>query len=185
MPIHFEDLDVVSEVKGLNSVLIVPCNMCAAATVADKEGKPFLQLFRHFLKSAPFDRYIKRLQSRLKEVGVHSELFRCDIPHQWFLCLCTPGRRRKLAKMAGKHDAAIVLGCDSAIKTVRDAAFSTKCRVVPGMETAGIMNTRPKLSWSGNLTFENSEVVPLSRLEDQEMEENHVGGERRPVEFHA
>jgi len=178
MPIHFEDLDAVSDVKGLNSVLIVPCNMCAAATVADREGKPFLQPFRHFLKSAPFDRHIKRLRSRLKYEGVDSELFRCDIPHQWFLCLCTPGRRRKLAKMAGKHDAAIVLGCESAMKTVRDAAWSTNCRVVPGMETVGILNTRPKLSWTGNLTFESSEIVPLPGLKDQEMGETHVHGER-------
>ena len=49
MPIHFEDVDVVSEVRGLRSVLIVPCNMCAAVTVAGSEDKPFLQLFSRFL----------------------------------------------------------------------------------------------------------------------------------------
>ena len=37
MPIHFNDLDLVSEVAGLRSVLIVPCNMCPAATVAIRE----------------------------------------------------------------------------------------------------------------------------------------------------
>ena len=30
MPIHFNDLDVVSEVAGLSSALIVPCKMCPA-----------------------------------------------------------------------------------------------------------------------------------------------------------
>ena len=34
MPIHFNDLDVVSEVSGLSSALIVPCYMCPAVTVA-------------------------------------------------------------------------------------------------------------------------------------------------------
>jgi len=38
MPIHFNDLDVVSEVAGLSSALIVPCNMCPAVTVAEKRN---------------------------------------------------------------------------------------------------------------------------------------------------
>jgi hypothetical protein len=72
MPIHFDDLDVVSEVAGLNSALIVPCNMCPAATVAIREKKPFMQLFRSLLKSAPFEEYISALQSRLREEGVNT-----------------------------------------------------------------------------------------------------------------
>ncbi len=36
MPIHFNDLDVVSEVAGLSSALIVPCNMCPAPCLPDK-----------------------------------------------------------------------------------------------------------------------------------------------------
>ena len=50
MPIHFNDLDVVSKVAGVSSALIVPCNMCPAATVAVRENKPFMQFFRSFLK---------------------------------------------------------------------------------------------------------------------------------------
>ena len=56
MPLHFEDIDVVTEAKGSSSALIVPCNMCPAATVADRENKPFLRLFNKFLKSAPFEK---------------------------------------------------------------------------------------------------------------------------------
>ena len=37
MPLHFNDLDVVSDAKGLSSALIVPCNMCPAVTVAVRE----------------------------------------------------------------------------------------------------------------------------------------------------
>jgi len=55
MPIHFNDLPVVSEVAGLSSALIVPCNMCPAATVAVREKKPFMQFFRNILKSPPFE----------------------------------------------------------------------------------------------------------------------------------
>ena len=67
MPIHFNDLDVVSEVAGLSSALIVPCYMCPAVTIAVREKEPFIQFFRHFLKSAPFEQYLTTLQSRLKK----------------------------------------------------------------------------------------------------------------------
>ena len=76
MPIHVNDLDVVSEVAGLSCAMIVPCNMCPAATVAVRENKPFMQLFRSFLKSAPFEHYIKTLQSRLRDNGVKTKVFR-------------------------------------------------------------------------------------------------------------
>ena len=46
MPIHFSDLDVISEVDGVRSALIVPCTMCPAATLAVREKQPFLKLFR-------------------------------------------------------------------------------------------------------------------------------------------
>ncbi len=36
MLIHFDDLDGCSQVKGLRSPLIVPCNMSPAVTVAVK-----------------------------------------------------------------------------------------------------------------------------------------------------
>ena len=105
MPIHLNDLDVVSEAEGLRSALIVPCNMCPAVTVAVREKKPFIQFFRNFLKSAPFENYIKALQSRLKDHGVRTKVFRSDIPHQWFLCMWTSSRRKKLLKHAKKYDA--------------------------------------------------------------------------------
>lgn len=161
MPIHLEDLDVESEVAGLNSALILGCNMCGAVTVAVREGEPYLQLFRHFLKSPPFDRYIREMQSRLREKGVETEVLKSNIPHQWFLCICPSGRRRKLEKLAEKHDAAIVLGCDSAVETVRDAVKSTDCKVVQGMEVTGIMNAKPRIHLSGRVTFEDCDIVPI------------------------
>lgn len=30
MPLHFDDIDIISEVEGLRSALIVPCRMCPA-----------------------------------------------------------------------------------------------------------------------------------------------------------
>lgn len=142
MPIHFSDLDVFSEVAGLSSALIVPCNMCPAATVAVREKKPFMQFFKSFLKSAPFEKYIRVLQAQLREKGVNTKVFRSNLYHQWFMCMWTSSRRKKLQKYAKQYEAMIVLGCDSASETVRDSVKSNSCKVIEGMEVAGIMNAK-------------------------------------------
>ena len=168
MPIHFNDLDVVSEAAGLSSALIVPCNMCPAATVAVREKKPFMQLFKSFLKSAPFEQYIRGLQSRLKENGVNTTVFKSNLYHQWFLCMWTARKRKKLQKYAKQHEAVIVLGCDSATETVRDAVKSTDCKVIEGMKVAGIMNATLRLHLPLNVSFENCRIIPISQQKKEE-----------------
>ena len=163
MPIHFNDMDVVSEVAGLNSALIVPCNMCPAVTVAVRENKPFMQLFRSFLKSAPFEKYMKALQSKLKENGVDAKVFKSILYHQWFLCMWTSGKRKRLQKYARHYDAVIVLGCESATETVRDAVESINCKVIEGMKVAGIMNAKLSFNLPGSVSFEDCKVVPISQ----------------------
>jgi hypothetical protein len=163
MPIHFSDLDVVPEVSGLSSALIVPCNMCPAVTIAVREEKPFIQFFRSFLKSAPFEQYIKTLQYRLKEKGVNTRVFKNYIPHQWFMCMWTSARRKKLQKCAKQYDAVIVLGCESATETVLDVVKSNDCKLIEGMEVAGIMNAQLRFHLPGNVSFKNCKIVPISK----------------------
>ena len=161
MPIHLNDLDVTSKVAGLSSALIVPCNLCPAVTVAVREKKPFIRFFRSCLKSAPFEQYIRAMQSRLREKGVNTKVFKSRLYHQWFLCMWTSGRRRKLQRYARQYEAVIVLGCDSATETVREAVKSADCKVIEGMEVAGIMNTRPRFHLPCSISFEDCEIVPI------------------------
>ncbi len=163
MPIHFNDLDVVSDVSGLSSALIVPCNMCPAVTVSVREKKPFMQFFKSFLKSAPFEEHIRTLQSRLKEKGVNTKVFRSYLYHQWFLCMWTSGRQKKLHKYAKQHEAVIVLGCDSATETVRDSVKSTNCKVIEGMKVTGIMNAKLRFHFPCNVSFKDCKIIPISR----------------------
>jgi hypothetical protein len=163
MPIHFEDLDVFSEVSGLSSALIVPCNMCPAATVAVRKKKPFMQFFRSFLKSLPFEEYLLDFQSRLREYGVNSKIFRSNLYHQWFMCMWTSAQRKKLQTIAKQYEAVIVLGCDSATETVRDAVKSSECKVIEGMKVTGIMNATLKFHLPGNVSFENCRTIPITQ----------------------
>jgi hypothetical protein len=162
MPIHFTELSVASDVAGLKSALIVPCNLCPAVTVAVREKKPFMQFFKSFFRSAPFEAYINALQSQLAELGVSTTVFRSRLYHQWFLCMWTAARRDKLRKHARPYDAVVVLGCDSATETVRDAVESCDCRIIEGMEVAGIMNAQLSFQLPCNLTFEDCRIVPIS-----------------------
>jgi hypothetical protein len=161
MPIHFEDRDIASETVGVRSALIVPCYLCPAVTVATRENRPFMRFLRNPVKSAPFDEYLEALRSRLGERGVSTEVFRSRLYHHWFMCMWTARRRKKLAKQAEKHDAVIVLGCDSATQTIRDAV-PAGVRVIEGMKTTGIMNGRLRFRLPDSLVFDGCKVVPIS-----------------------
>ncbi|UCC95779.1 MAG: hypothetical protein JSW40_03275 [Candidatus Omnitrophota bacterium] len=161
MPIHLTELDVIPEAEGLDSALIVACNMCAGASLAMKENKPFMQVFGSFLKSPPLVRYIKRLQFQLREKGIKTKWFKGGVLQQFFLCLSTSRHRKKIQKYAKKYEAVIVLGCDSAIETVRDSVKGTNCNVIVGMEVGGIMNTKPKFHSPCNISFEGSKIIPI------------------------
>ena len=168
MPLQLRDIDVIPHVAGLSSVLIVPCNMCPAVSVAVKKKRPFIQLFRHFLKSAPYEQHIKALQSRLGEAGLETKVFNSRLPNQWFLCMWTSGRRKKLERSAKHYDAVIVLGCDSATETVRDSVKSAGCKVIQGMEVVGLTNAKPKFSLPCNVSFEGGEIVPIAQRHSEE-----------------
>lgn len=176
MPIHLSDLDVVSEAAGVSSALIVPCNLCPAVTVAVNQKQPFMKLFKSLVKSAPFEQYIKDLQTRLGEKGVRTKVFRSTIYHQWFLCMWTGRRRNKLQKAAKGHDAVIVLGCDTANETVRDAVKSTGTRVIEGMQVAGLMNAKLSFALPGNVSFKECRIIPISQKTNAETEVCHVTG---------
>jgi hypothetical protein len=163
MPIHLENIDVVSEIAGVKSALIVPCNLCPAVNVAVAQKKPFIQFFRSFLKSVPFEQSIRELQTRLKESGIDTKVFKNPLPHHWFLCMWTSGRRKRLQKYAKHYEAVIVLGCDSATETVRDAVKSSDCKVVQAMVITGISNAKLRFSWPGNVSFDDGKTIPISQ----------------------
>jgi hypothetical protein len=161
MPAHLEDRNIMPEVEGLNSALIVACNMCAGASFAMKENKPFLQLFRSLLKSPPLERHVNKLQSQLNKKGLKTKWFRVGILQQFFLCLWTPRQCTKFHESAKEYEAAIVYGCDSAFKTIRDSVQGTGCKVIEGSEFGGIMNTKTRFHFPCNISFEESRIVPV------------------------
>ena len=167
MPIHFNDVDFVPEVSGLKTALIVPCIMCPAVTVSIREKQPFMKLFRSLFKSAPFEQYLKTLQAQLQDKGIKADIFKSRLYPHWFLCMWSSSRRNKLQRRAQGYEAVIVLGCDSATKTVRDAIQSPDCKVIEGMKVGGLTNAKMKLGVPANVSFEDVEIVPLPKRETE------------------
>lgn len=161
MPIHLKERNMTSEIEGSRSAVIVACNMCAGASLAMQEKEPFLQLFKHFLVSPPLKRYVEKLQTQLEGKDMRTVWFKGGIIQQFFLCLWTARQRKKFRSFAQGYETVIVLGCDSAVKTVQDALNGTNCKVVHGTDVAGIMNTQLKFCLPCDISFESCRVVSL------------------------
>jgi len=160
MPMYLDVTDVVQEVEGLASVLIVPCRFCPAASMAIRNNQPYLDVFRSGLKTASYEGLILRLQRDFEKRGIRTGVFRTRALHQFVLCMWTAERRRQLSECAGKFDAVVVLGCEAAVEAVSQAVGASGCRVIQGMQSEGVMSLKPKLRFPGQIWLELERVAP-------------------------
>jgi hypothetical protein len=153
MPFYLKESDILPQVAGLQSALIVPCRFCPAASLAVRENKPYIELFRKFLRTEAYESFIQTLKHRLEGEGIKTVVFDSKLPHQFVACMWTSGRRRELAKRAVEFEGVVLLGCDAACETVYEATRSADCRVIQGMEVEGIMNVVPTVSFPLNISL--------------------------------
>jgi hypothetical protein len=97
---YLKDRDISSDTAMVHSVLIVPCRFCPAASLAVREGKPYMELFRKFFRTPSYESYIQVLKSRLESEGIRTGVFDSKLPHQFVVCVWTSGRRKDLARYA-------------------------------------------------------------------------------------
>lgn len=162
MPFCFEEKDVLSELAGCTSALIVPCRFCPAASAAVKHNKPYIELMKRLMKTESYEQQINIMQIRMRKEGISSEVFKSTLVHHFVLCMWTEKRRRQLREAGQRYDAAVIMGCEAAVETAIDALKSTGCRVVQGLKTEGIMNVLPKFQWPGNIWLELESVTRVS-----------------------
>jgi hypothetical protein len=165
MPFILESNDVLPEVEGCRSVLIVPCRFCPAASKAVKSNAAYIEFPRRALKTAPYERQIAEMKSTFDERGITTEVFRSRLLHQFVLCMWTTRRRRSLRERAKKFEAVVVMGCEAAVATVRNTLESTNCRVISGMRAEGIMSIQPRFSLPGTVRLDLESVTSYVYLE--------------------
>jgi len=161
MPFYLNEADILPEVAGLRSVLIVPCRFCPAASLAVKEDKPYLEPLRRLMRTEAYESYIRELMTRLQEQGIETEVFDSRLPHQFVACMWTERRRKAFARRASRFDGVLVLGCQAAVETMRDALGSTDCKVIGGMEEEGVMNVVPRFGFPASVSLEVMGISPV------------------------
>lgn len=172
VPFLLKERNVSADLADVDSVLIVPCRFCPAASLAVTKKKPYIELFRTFLRTAAYEEHIEQRKSQLEQVGIKADVFDSKLPHQFVVCMWTARRRQELRRHASEYDAVMVLGCDAAVKTARDCTQATSCKVMPGMETEGIMNVMPSIKLPGKISLEVTGVTrvlehPSGRAEEE------------------
>jgi len=164
MPIYLKDVDVVPEVAKFQSAMIVLCRFCPAASLAMRKDKPYIEFFRRFLKTEPYEQLINNMQSRLVKEGLKTHVFKGNLfpmPLNFIICFWTLGQREKLLKHAQQYEAIVVMGCEAAYQNVCDILKSTDCKIFLGMESEGIFEAIPKFRFPLNISLELSNVMPV------------------------
>ena len=161
MPFYLKETTAYDKLESFESVLIVPCRFCPAASLAVSNNEPYFEFFRHFLQTASYERYIGEMRSELETRGVRTDVFQSRWLPQFVICMWTTGRRKELMKRAKNYEALVVLGCEAAVQTIRDALGSPAQPVVQGMRTEGIMSILPHFQWPGSITLQLNSITPV------------------------
>jgi hypothetical protein len=131
-----EPLDVSADLEKCKSVLIVSCPICPPVSLATQTKSPFIELFKRGLKTEAFEDYIKGIREPLEQRGVRTDVCSMYAPCP-MMCLWTKGQRNRFLERAKDYEAVVVLGCDSATCTAKDALKTTGCRVIQALRATG------------------------------------------------
>ncbi len=160
MPFYLKEVDVVPEVVKFKSALIVLCRFCPAASLAVRKHTPYLELFRTFLKTEPFEQLVDNMQSGLVKEGVKTSVFKGNLLN-YLICMWTAGQRKKLLKLAHQYEAVVVMGCEGAYESVCDIIKAADCQIFHSMESEGVLNAIPKFKLPCNISLEKFNVTPI------------------------
>lgn len=161
MPVYLNTVSDFSELENFESVLIIPCRFCPAASMAVRNNTPYFEFFKNFLATEAYERYLKEIQSNLVNKGLKCDVFHSYLPHQFVVCMWSTRRRKKLLQHASEYDALVVIGCEAAVDTIHDSVKSASCKVFQGMRTEGIMSIKPVFQIPCNISLELNNVIPL------------------------
>ncbi len=162
MPLHLEPLDVTDDLAQVTSVLIVSCPVCPPVSLAMQRDTPWIEFFKHGVKTDAFERHVQEFRDELEAHGVRSAVFTPYVPSP-MMCVWTRGQRTRLRRRAERHDAVVVMGCESAKVSVERALVGTGCRVVLAMELTGLTNALATFEFPFTVHLEDKALVKEER----------------------
>lgn len=171
MPLYLEPRDVIADLEDFKSVLIVPCPICPPMSLAMQKKKPFIEFFKHGLKTEAFEDYIASIRQPLEQRGVRADVFTMRAPCP-LMCLWTKGQRDRLVERARDYEAVLVVGCNSATYTAQEALKDTDCRVFQAMRMKAMANATTKFRFPMNVELD---MHPLRKTHRTRRRETPVG----------
>ena len=154
MPLHLEPLDLYDELQRFSSVLIVSCPVCPPVSLATDKEMPFIEFFKHGVKTPAYEAFLAGIRKRLEQDGIKTGVFTSYLPCA-AACLWTAGQRNRLLKRAEEFDAALVMGCESARHTVEQTLKETNCDVLLAMQLVGVTNANLKFEFPLTVKLDN------------------------------
>lgn len=153
MPVNLTPRDVSSELEGCNSVLIASCPVCPPMCLAMQEEEPFIEFFKHGIKTPAFEDHIESIREALTERGVRTDVFSIHTPTP-MMCLWTERQRARLLKRAKGFDAVLILACDSGTVSAKDALKDTDCQVIQALDMDGVINATTSIHFPLTVVME-------------------------------
>lgn len=154
MPLHLEPLDLSERLRSYGSVLIVSCPVCPPASLATDADSPFVEFFKHGIKTPAYEKRLGELRESLESNGTRTGVFTSYFPCPT-TCLWSAGQRKRLLKRARTYDAVLVMGCESAQCTVEETLKDTDCDAILGMRLVGITNAKLKFEFPLNIKLDS------------------------------
>jgi len=158
MPIYLEPVDISHQLKEFASVLIVFCPICPPISLSMQKHSACLELSKRGFKSVAFQDHVRSIRESLEDFGIKTGVFSTYMPCPT-MCLWTRGQRERLRKLAENYEAAVVLGCDTARYTARQALQDTDCQVFQAMRMTGLTNAIVKFRFPMTVTLEEKTRV--------------------------
>ncbi len=139
MPVNLTTRDVSDDLAEFNSVLIASCPVCPPMCLAMQKEEPFIEFFKHGIKTPAFERHVQSIRDSLTRRGARTDAYSIHTPTP-MMCLWTRRQRERLLKNARDYEATLVMACDSGAESVKDALNGTDCKVIQAMEMKGVIN---------------------------------------------
>ena len=153
MPVKLTPRDALADLDGFDSVLIASCPVCPPMCLAMQKQEPFIEFFRHGIKTGAFEDHIQAIRDSLTERGVRTGVFAIHAPTP-MMCLWTKGQRARLLKRARDYDAVLVMACDSGTESAMDALESTDCQIIQSMDMDGVINATTSIHFPLTVVME-------------------------------
>jgi hypothetical protein len=153
MPLYMEPAPIDSAIYSHESVLFVVCEVCPKMCMSVQQDRPYFSPGRLFGRKDFFDKYIEGLRKQFEDKGLRTDVFRNKKLNS-MMCLWPQVQRDMLSKYSEKFQALAVIGCQSAVFSVKDSIRLQNKKIYPMMLVKGIANFKSEMEFPALIKLE-------------------------------